>query len=123
MAPLCAAFVVFRYLNAIQTMCPHMLRYLTTAVITNKDVRKRRQVLKDLVKVIQQVRPKNVPSTIPQVQSVNNGFCPAPAGVVHIQGPDHRVCGVSLCELRLRQCPEEAEGVRVGKICSSTFHA
>ncbi len=36
-------------------MCPHMLRYLTTAVITNKDVRKRRQVLKDLVKVIQQV--------------------------------------------------------------------
>lgn len=45
----------FRYLNAIQTMCPHILRYLTTAVITNKDVRKRRQVLKDLVKVIQQV--------------------------------------------------------------------
>lgn len=44
-----------RYLNAIQTMCPHILRYLTTAIITNKDVRKRRQVLKDLVKVIQQV--------------------------------------------------------------------
>ncbi|KAF3840141.1 hypothetical protein F7725_018858 [Dissostichus mawsoni] len=42
------------YLNAIQTMCPHILRYLTTAIITNKDVRKRRQVLKDLVKVIQQ---------------------------------------------------------------------
>lgn len=50
-------FCLFRYLNAIQTMCPHILRYLTTAVITNKDVRKRRQVLKDLVKVIQQVRP------------------------------------------------------------------
>uniref|UniRef100_A0A8C8ETS7 Eukaryotic translation initiation factor 3 subunit E n=1 Tax=Oncorhynchus tshawytscha TaxID=74940 RepID=A0A8C8ETS7_ONCTS len=45
-----------QYLNAIQTMCPHILRYLTTAVITNKDVRKRRQVLKDLVKVIQQCR-------------------------------------------------------------------
>uniref|UniRef100_A0A8C6XAL9 Eukaryotic translation initiation factor 3 subunit E n=2 Tax=Elapidae TaxID=8602 RepID=A0A8C6XAL9_NAJNA len=44
-----------QYINAIQTMCPHILRYLTTAVITNKDVRKRRQVLKDLVKVIQQV--------------------------------------------------------------------
>ncbi|XP_053468497.1 eukaryotic translation initiation factor 3 subunit E-B isoform X2 [Ictalurus furcatus] len=44
-----------QYLNVIQTMCPHILRYLTTAVITNKDVRKRRQVLKDLVKVIQQV--------------------------------------------------------------------
>ncbi|XP_041326501.1 eukaryotic translation initiation factor 3 subunit E [Pyrgilauda ruficollis] len=47
-------FFLCRYLNAIQTMCPHILRYLTTAVITNKDVRKRRQVLKDLVKVIQQ---------------------------------------------------------------------
>ncbi|KAL5017548.1 hypothetical protein ScPMuIL_007137 [Solemya velum] len=40
------------YLNAIQTMCPHVLRYLTTAVITNKV--RRRTVLKDLVKVIQQ---------------------------------------------------------------------
>lgn len=49
-----------RYLNAIQTMCPHILRYLTTAVITNKDVRKRRQVLKDLVKVIQQVRNRSL---------------------------------------------------------------
>ncbi|XP_002735030.1 eukaryotic translation initiation factor 3 subunit E [Saccoglossus kowalevskii] len=39
------------YLNAIQTLCPHILRYLTTAVITNK---RRRTVLKDLVKVIQQ---------------------------------------------------------------------
>uniref|UniRef100_A0A8C1U0X1 Eukaryotic translation initiation factor 3 subunit E n=1 Tax=Cyprinus carpio TaxID=7962 RepID=A0A8C1U0X1_CYPCA len=45
---------LYQYLNAIQTMCPHILRYLTTAVITNKDVRKRRQVLKDLVKIIQQ---------------------------------------------------------------------
>ncbi|KAK7504078.1 hypothetical protein BaRGS_00004810 [Batillaria attramentaria] len=40
------------YLNAIQTMCPHILRYLTTAVITNKG--RRQKVLKDLVKVIQQ---------------------------------------------------------------------
>jgi len=31
------------YLNAIQTMCPWILRYLTTAVITNK---RRRQVQK-----------------------------------------------------------------------------
>lgn len=54
-----------RYLNAIQTMCPHILRYLTTAVITNKDVRKRRQVLKDLVKVIQQV---------PDLLVVHNSF-------------------------------------------------
>jgi len=40
-----------RYLNAIQSSCPHILRYLTTAVITNK---RRRNVLKDLVKVLQQ---------------------------------------------------------------------
>jgi len=39
------------YLNAIQTMCPHILRYLTTAVITNK---RRKIVLKELVKIIQQ---------------------------------------------------------------------
>jgi len=49
--------VVFRYLNAIQTMCPHILRYLTTAVITNRRRRQahHHQLLKDLVKVIQQV--------------------------------------------------------------------
>lgn len=40
------------YLNTIQTTCPHVLRYLTTAVITNK---RRRNVLKDLVRVIEQV--------------------------------------------------------------------
>lgn len=40
-----------RYLNTIQTTCPHILRYLTTAVITNK---RRRSVLTDLVRVIQQ---------------------------------------------------------------------
>merc|ERR1719334_268653 len=40
-----------QYLNAIQTQCPHILRYLPTAAITNK---KRRNVLKDLVKIIQQ---------------------------------------------------------------------
>lgn len=43
--------IVFSYLNAIQTMCPHILRYLATAVIIN---RSRRSALKDLVKVIQQ---------------------------------------------------------------------
>ncbi|XP_023223419.1 eukaryotic translation initiation factor 3 subunit E-B-like [Centruroides sculpturatus] len=40
-----------QYLNAIQTICPHILRYLATAVITNKQ---HRPVLKELVKVIQQ---------------------------------------------------------------------
>merc|ERR1712136_698629 len=40
-----------QYLNTIQTICPHILRYLTTAVITNK---RRKNVIKDLVKVIQQ---------------------------------------------------------------------
>eukprot|EP00287_Rhodomonas_sp_CCMP768_P009135 CAMPEP_0196723696 /NCGR_PEP_ID=MMETSP1091-20130531/5763_1 /TAXON_ID=302021 /ORGANISM="Rhodomonas sp., Strain CCMP768" /LENGTH=453 /DNA_ID=CAMNT_0042065683 /DNA_START=9 /DNA_END=1370 /DNA_ORIENTATION=- len=40
-----------RYLQTIQTNCPHILRYLTTAVITNP---RRRGVLKDLVRIIQQ---------------------------------------------------------------------
>merc|ERR1719374_170936 len=40
-----------QYLNTIQTIYPHILRYLTTAVITNK---RRKNVIKDLVKVIQQ---------------------------------------------------------------------
>ena len=40
------------YLNAVQTVCPHILRYLATAVIINK---KRRSVLKELIKVVQQV--------------------------------------------------------------------
>ena len=40
-----------RYLNAIQTSAPHLLRYLATAFIVNK--RKRPQ-LKEFIKVIQQ---------------------------------------------------------------------
>lgn len=44
-------FLQAAYLNTIQTTCPHILRYLTTAVITNK---RRRNVLKDLVRVIEQ---------------------------------------------------------------------
>jgi translation initiation factor 3 subunit E len=39
------------YLNAVQTMCPHILRYITVAVITN---RRRRDYMKELIKVIQQ---------------------------------------------------------------------
>ena len=39
------------YLTAIQTSCPHILRYLTAAVITH---RQRRSFMKDLVRFIQQ---------------------------------------------------------------------
>merc|ERR1719422_2000234 len=42
------------YLNAIQTTCPWILRYLATAVICNKS--SRRNVMKDLIKVIQKLR-------------------------------------------------------------------
>ncbi|XP_043942830.1 eukaryotic translation initiation factor 3 subunit E-like [Protopterus annectens] len=42
------------YLNIIQTTCPHILRYLTAAVIFIKDARKCGRVLKDLIKVIKQ---------------------------------------------------------------------
>lgn len=40
-----------QYLNAIQTSCPWILRYLATAVVTNK---RRKNYLKDLVKIVQQ---------------------------------------------------------------------
>ncbi|OAY74455.1 Eukaryotic translation initiation factor 3 subunit E [Ananas comosus] len=40
-----------RYLNAIQTNAHHLLRYVATAVIVNK---RRRNMLKELIKVIQQ---------------------------------------------------------------------
>ncbi|XP_072994661.1 eukaryotic translation initiation factor 3 subunit E [Typha latifolia] len=40
-----------RYLNAIQTNAHHLLRYVATAVIINK---RRRNMLKELIKVIQQ---------------------------------------------------------------------
>lgn len=38
------------YTHALQTLCPHILRYLTVAVIVSKQ---RRQYMKDLVRVIQ----------------------------------------------------------------------
>jgi hypothetical protein len=41
-----------RYLNAVQTTSQHLLRYLAVAVVVNK---RRRNVMKDLVKVLQQV--------------------------------------------------------------------
>lgn len=39
-----------QFLNTIQTTCPHVLRYLTAALVVNK---KRRHVLKELVLVLQ----------------------------------------------------------------------
>jgi len=41
-----------QYLNAIQTICPHILRYLAAAVVINKQ--RRQPALRDIVKVIQQ---------------------------------------------------------------------
>jgi len=49
-AELIDLFLSERYMNTITTNCPHMLRYLCVAVITGK---RRRNELKDLVKVIQ----------------------------------------------------------------------
>eukprot|EP01004_Peranema_trichophorum_P004647 NODE_3555_length_1330_cov_33.659486_g3108_i0.p1 GENE.NODE_3555_length_1330_cov_33.659486_g3108_i0~~NODE_3555_length_1330_cov_33.659486_g3108_i0.p1 ORF type:complete len:346 (+),score=35.98 NODE_3555_length_1330_cov_33.659486_g3108_i0:61-1098(+) len=47
-------FLQDKYIGTIQTTCPHILRYLTTACITNK---KKRQHIKELVKVIEQEHP------------------------------------------------------------------
>ena len=46
------------YLNAIHTSCPHILRYVTAAVITNK---RRQSILKDLIRVIKRVSPVSIP--------------------------------------------------------------
>ena len=46
-------FLSEKYLNAIQTNCPWILRYLAVAVICHK---RRRNLLKDMVKVIRQER-------------------------------------------------------------------
>ena len=45
-----------RYLNAIQTTAQHLLRYLAVAVVVNK---RRRNSLKDLVRVVEQVRAQS----------------------------------------------------------------
>ena len=44
-------FMGEKYINAITTNCPHILRYLTVAAIISKH--NRRQTMKELVKVIQ----------------------------------------------------------------------
>ncbi|XP_043544679.1 eukaryotic translation initiation factor 3 subunit E isoform X2 [Chiloscyllium plagiosum] len=94
-----------QYLNAIQTMCPHILRYLTTAVITNKDVRKRRQVLKDLVKVIQQVLVNDFFLVACLEDFIENArlfifetFCRI-----------HQCISISMLAEKLNMTPEEAE--------------
>ena len=43
----------YSYLNTVQTTCPHILRYITAAAIISK---RRKNIMKDLVKIIQQVR-------------------------------------------------------------------
>ncbi|CEJ01650.1 hypothetical protein G6F70_000309 [Rhizopus microsporus] len=44
-------FLTPQYINTIQTSCPWVLRYLTTAVVTNK---RRKHQMKELVKIIEQ---------------------------------------------------------------------
>jgi translation initiation factor 3 subunit E len=46
------------YLNTIQVLCPHILRYLAVAVVTSKH--KQKNSLKDLIKVIDLVRSVSV---------------------------------------------------------------
>ena len=42
----------FSYMNCVQTTCPHILRYITAAAIISK---RRKNIMKELVKIIQQV--------------------------------------------------------------------
>ena len=115
------------YLNAIQTCCPHILRYVTAAVITNK---RRQSLLKDLIRVIRQVQShSNIPiqrvwpqSSFSLNMAVDQDFwdvlgstvmavvlgCIIVLVVDHIPstgillcppGPHQGICGVSLCQL------------------------
>ncbi|EHB07222.1 Eukaryotic translation initiation factor 3 subunit E [Heterocephalus glaber] len=90
-----------QYLNAIQTMCPHILRCLTTAVITNKDVRKHRQVLKDLVKIIQQeyYTYKDPITEFVECLYVNSDF----------DGAQEKCISINMLADKLNMTPEEAE--------------
>lgn len=58
------------YHNAIPTTCPHILHCYDTSIISNKDVWKHQQVLKDLVKVIQQ----SLTQVKTQLQNVVNTY-------------------------------------------------
>ncbi|CAM0870514.1 unnamed protein product [Alopecurus aequalis] len=53
-----------RYLNAIQTNAPHLLRYLAIAVVVNK--RRRNSTLKELIRVIQQEQEQQQQSSYKQ---------------------------------------------------------
>uniref|UniRef100_A0A183KY48 PCI domain-containing protein n=1 Tax=Schistosoma curassoni TaxID=6186 RepID=A0A183KY48_9TREM len=46
-------FLINRHLNAIQTLAPHLLRYLTVCVITSTD-KKKKNLIRDLKYLIQQ---------------------------------------------------------------------
>ena len=56
MRPIAQLTLWRRYLNAIQTTAQHLLRYLAVAVVVNK---RRRNSLKDLVRVVEQVRAQS----------------------------------------------------------------
>ncbi len=43
--------LILSYLNVVQTTCPHILRYITAAAIISK---RRKNIMKELVKIIQQ---------------------------------------------------------------------
>lgn len=64
------------YLNAIQTMCPHILRYITTAVVISK---RRRDGIKELIKVLQQESYKDPITEFVESLYVNFDFDEAQA--------------------------------------------
>jgi len=64
------------YLNAVQTMCPHILRYITTAVVISK---RRRTDIKELIKVLQQESYKDPITEFVESLYVNFDFDEAQA--------------------------------------------
>lgn len=60
------------YLNAIQTLCPHILRYLVVAILTNKN--KRRQHLKEVKDVIEVIKQESSNYSDPVTEFVISVF-------------------------------------------------
>lgn len=115
------------YINTIQTTCPHVLRYLTTAVITNK---RRRNVLKDLVRVIEQVCSVLGPLPSMWICTYVSLVCLTMhylfllhffVGGISVPGPYHRIPWMSLYSFRLWRCTNKTAWMRKSTLCRLLF--
>lgn len=77
-----------RYLNALQTNAQHLLRYLAAAVVVNK---RRRNVLKELIRVVEQQVP-SVPVLGVSANIAVPSVCASFAAASMVLGLVERLC-------------------------------